>query len=490
MSIDALGKLHGVLSTTGASFVPDGVSGNALSLTRSERGYVIFGDVLPLLNQAFSISAWIRVPNGDISVQSAVIAKHNPGTSNGYGLTLNQVGSYGLPRKASAFVASTVAYPIAPTAINDAQWHHLVMAYAPDDSLRLFVDGSPSEASSTAWPGIPSPSRLIIGGLDSAGTLTGTFNGLIDDVQIYDAALTDLEVDTLRANPGVALGSPTLPPLQVHPPGGYFTNSVTVPMVTSVPLGEIRYTIDGTEPTTDSPRYTLSLQFFARTLLKARVFVNGFPVSEVESAEYLPDLGVRIEPTGGLFTNSVEVTMATRLPAAVVRYTTDGADPLATSMLYSEPVRFTAAATVKARAFLNNFPVSDVLRAGLRRVYALDDGIPPEWREKYFGPDYATDPRAAADADPDSDTSSNLQEYTVDTHPLDPLSGFAVGVRALPEIRFASVPGQKYRILRRVRVDGPSRVVIDNLTATTSDIRYVDASIVDPAGFYIVEPVQ
>lgn len=55
------------------------------------------------------------------------------------------------------------------------------------------------------------------------------------------------------------------------------------------------------------------------------------------------------------------------------------------------------------QVFLNNFPITEVLSASYARVYALDDGIPAEWRERYFGPGYLTDPRGAAEADPDGD---------------------------------------------------------------------------------------
>ena len=155
-------------------------------------------------------------------------------------------------------------------------------------------------------------------------------------------------------------------------------------------------------------------------------------------------------------------------------------------------MRLTAATTLKARAILNGFPVTEVVTGVFQRVYAFDDdGIPGDWRTRYFGADYATDPRAGADADPDLDGTPNRQEYTAGTDPLDRLSGFRVGVRAVPEIRFASKAGSSYRILRRGSVEGGESVVVAEVRATGDETTWVDVGagvVADPA-FYTVQPV-
>ena len=50
------------------------------------------------------------------------------------------------------------------------------------------------------------------------------------------------------------------------------------------------------------------------------------------------------------------------------------------------------------------------------------DGIPDSWRQQFFGPGFASDPRAAATADPDGDGANNYQESLAGTNPLDPAS--------------------------------------------------------------------
>src|SRR5437763_10692291 len=48
------------------------------------------------------------------------------------------------------------------------------------------------------------------------------------------------------------------------------------------------------------------------------------------------------------------------------------------------------------------------------------DVIPEAWLVKYFGPDFADDPRAAVLADPDHDGANNYLEYITGTDPLNP----------------------------------------------------------------------
>jgi len=130
--------------------------------------------------------------------------------------------------------------------------------------------------------------------------------------------------------------------------------------------------------------------------------------------------------------------------------------------------------------------ISQVSTASYARVYAINDGIPASWREQYFGPGYLTDPRVSANADPDGDLSTNREEYLAGTNPLDPASGFKATVAAVPMIRFASVVGRNYRLLRRDQING-APTVVTTITATSTLTTYVDTSVTAPSGIYMVE---
>lgn len=336
-----------------------------------------------------------------------------------------------------------------------------------------------------------------IGGEDAAGSMEpiahfglGTLTNVSRVTVEWPSGIIQ-EVTNVATRQTLVLNEPS-PPIRMVPKGGTFVGSLAVTIQSSVAAAEIHFTLDGSEPGVQSPTYSAPIQLTKTTTIKARLFLNGFPVSEVVTSEYTADPGLAFLPPAGLFTNKLEVALSSRLPGVEIHYTLDGAEPTLSSPWYQTPLEFREAATIKARAFFNGFPVTEVVSATYLRVYVFDnDGIPTAWREQYFGPGYRTDPRAAVDADPDNDQTSNLQEFTAGSNPVDPLSGFRVGVRAVPEISFPSVAGQKYQIRRRTSLDSGETVVVSEFIATETQSRYVDttAGVVANPAFYLVAPV-
>jgi len=76
-------------------------------------------------------------------------------------------------------------------------------------------------------------------------------------------------------------------------PGGLFTNSVSVRLTANSPSEVVRYTLDGSEPTSTSPEFSSPLKIAESTLLKAKVFGSGSSTSPTVSESYVfmdPDL--------------------------------------------------------------------------------------------------------------------------------------------------------------------------------------------------------
>jgi len=481
---DETGRHPGQLSLSGAEFVDGGVSGRAVALRREGNGYVSFGDVLPLLNTAYTISLWIKVEKGDVTPFTSVITKHRPGSANGYWIILNtSVGPV------SAFGGSEPVITV-QSALNDGAWHHLAMVRSEFGAFRLYVDGNSDTMIGNMFVN-PSPAVLLLGGMD-LGSPSGSFSGLIDDVQIYGEAVTENEVEILYRSPGVSL--PLIDVLSLLPPSGPTVSRIEVAMATTIIGGQIRYTEDGTEPTSVSTLYAGPFPVFVTrpVRIRARVYVNGFPTTDIREVNYLPDMGIHIQPEGGTFTNSVDVVLQTRIRDAVIRYTLDGREPDLESPIFQKPLRFAAHTSIRARAFLGRFPVSEVAAADFKRLYhAAPDGIPDAWRERYFGPDYRFDARSPADEDPDRDGSVNLQEFLGGTDPTNANSGFRVGAERVTALVFPSVPGERFRIHRRSSLGSADTVVVGEVVAASDITRFADLSgESNDAAFYLVERVQ
>jgi hypothetical protein len=194
-----------------------------------------------------------------------------------------------------------------------------------------------------------------------------------------------------------------------------------------------------------------------------------------------------ISPAAGFFTNVVTVQLFGA--GGDVRYTLDGTEPTAASPLYEAPLTVRNSTTVRAQVFANGSPVGAGLTAEYLRVYALNDGISATWREQYFGAGYRTDPRGAADADPDNDGANNAQEFANGTHPLNPLSGFAVEVRLIPSITWNSVSNVTYKVLRKDRLISPDWIEIQRLRAFGNRTTFSDESAAEVPRYYLIEAI-
>ena len=225
-AFDSAGNNHGALSVAGAMFVPGGISGNAISLDKAANGLVNMGNVLMLGGSNFTVGGWIKTAAGAAPGFGTFVAKHEANTANGYFLSYDHTvianGAsnaffYAGTRTILAGGFSIVDVPVSTTRVNDGNWHHVVGVYRLGGTTTVYVDGAPVEGSIASSPIAGNNAPFLIGGANQANVPTAFFTGLVDDVQIYDRALTDQEIDFLFRNPGsevlpAANGSCTIPP--------------------------------------------------------------------------------------------------------------------------------------------------------------------------------------------------------------------------------------------------------------------------------------
>jgi hypothetical protein len=87
----------------------------------------------------------------------------------------------------------------------------------------------------------------------------------------------------------------------ISPAGGLFDAPITVTL-SSESDAVIRYTMDGSAPTADSPEYTAPIGISANTVIRARAFADGLLPSNVSSGSYLYGVNMSV-PVVSLITD-------------------------------------------------------------------------------------------------------------------------------------------------------------------------------------------
>jgi hypothetical protein len=159
---------------------------------------------------------------------------------------------------------------------------------------------------------------------------------------------------------------PTVAIPAITPNGGSFADSVQVTLACSTPSPTIRYTTDGSDPTSTSTAYSVPFTLTSSATVKAKAFKNGYNDSAIAAASFTvtPTVAMpTITPNGGSFADSVQVALACSTPSPTIRYTTDGSDPTGSSTAYSVPFTLTTSAPVKAKAFKSGYNDSAIAAA-------------------------------------------------------------------------------------------------------------------------------
>ena len=159
---------------------------------------------------SFSVSTWAKIDK--MPTKAAIIAtqpgNHVPGFELYYSADLNRwvFNQYTEDKPTGAGIARAMA-PVAGDAKAGA-WAHLVGVYDEQaKQLRLYVDGklAGSTAYSTAWE---ARRGLQLGSGIYNGVRSAFFPGTVDDLQLFDRAVTAAEVTQLHQGAAVTSGRP------------------------------------------------------------------------------------------------------------------------------------------------------------------------------------------------------------------------------------------------------------------------------------------
>ena len=228
----------------GATWVADQWGGYALSFNGNE--YVEVPDHSSLdITGSITVEGWIKLTS--FSPQATVAGKWKDigGTSQrGYLLT---VGTDGKPR---FYISTTGAnYPVAVgSTLSLNTWYHLAGTW-DGTNIKVYVDTTSASTSQTGSI-FSNDQPLLIGANDGWGGSNRKFtNGVIDEVRIWDGALTVDQIGDISP-PEVTINAPA--------DGGFYpVGAVPIPDFTVVDANS--YTVEETGYSTDEGVHTYTV---------------------------------------------------------------------------------------------------------------------------------------------------------------------------------------------------------------------------------------
>jgi hypothetical protein len=200
-----------------------------------------------------------------------------------------------------------------------------------------------------------------------SGTGNGTVSYTAEPNATGSARTTALSIAgqafTLNQPACSVISAPT-----VSPAGGMYSSTQNVTLEGASDT-TVRYTTDGTDPTSGSPLYTgpITLSAPSTTTIQARAFTSCGS-SAAASSTYTVTFGVvptpTVSPSAGTYAIGQTAALQESDQLATIRYTTDGTDPTESSSIFAgNAIPMNQSTTIKARSYRSQFTPSAVLTA-------------------------------------------------------------------------------------------------------------------------------
>lgn len=185
---------------SGASLVADRFgNSNSAYYYDGINNYIEIPNISAYNNQLYTISYWTKFStastsgSGGFNVNPALISKLAPSASVTYDNWVFYEGN-GTP----GFAYGTAGYGGSAALFNDNNWHNIVCS-VNNDSVRFYYDGVQTDKVAKGPNLIFNTQPIRIG--RSMATYWKAFNGIIDDIRIYNIPLTACDIDSLYNMP-------------------------------------------------------------------------------------------------------------------------------------------------------------------------------------------------------------------------------------------------------------------------------------------------
>ncbi|WKZ24399.1 MAG: prepilin-type N-terminal cleavage/methylation domain-containing protein [Patescibacteria group bacterium] len=184
---------HGTL--TGGTYAP-GVIGQAISLNGTS-DFVNLNNTFQNItgSQQLTFAAWARSNVTNYTTRGRVMSFSRAGASSAFVLSAFNSSATWFGSYTSNGTTFTDAN--SSTAISAGNWFHLALTQK-GNTVKVYINGNLTNTLTNASaPLISGPLNTYIGAHNDGGTPAQFFNGLIDDVRIYNRPLTDMEIQAL-----------------------------------------------------------------------------------------------------------------------------------------------------------------------------------------------------------------------------------------------------------------------------------------------------
>ena len=144
-------------------------------------------------------------------------------------------------------------------------------------------------------------------------------------------------------------------------------------------VGALRYTLDGSDPTDESPVYEGPIVINDSTVIKAKVFSDSYFDSNITTASLVrvwENVATPVIDAPASYTGSkAKVVISCATKGATIRYTLNGSEPNSHSAKYTGPIYVTDSCTVKAYAVMNDYLNSAVATQAIEKVWGIGDAL-------------------------------------------------------------------------------------------------------------------
>ena len=273
----------------------------------------------------------------------------------------------------------------APTFTLDGEGKLVIMPAMADGETRYTMDGTEPNATSTLYT-----EPIIL-------TRNCTVKAYTTHAIYLDSPTANYVVDTFTSDAPIIT---------------FEDRKITIYCATED--AEIRYTIDGSEPTATSILYSGPFLPANDCTVKAYASKEGMKDSPVTSYVYIRAEHTVPAPTFAL-NEAKRLVIVPAMSGCESRYTTDGTEPEVSSRLYTEPIVLPDYGSVKAYSTLDNYFDSPVVEYVIAEHQEMPPTITADFRERVITIEHPDSLRVALTID--GETIEIETPHTMDVYP-------------------------------------------------------------------------